>query len=124
MNTNEITAEFRMSYWAGIMRERSESGLSIKAYCANAGIHENTYFYWQKKLRESACGQLAELQGTLSAPAGFIEAKMPKTTAKLSLREPARQGELRIEVSGLRISADSGYPADKIAVLLRGIMSC
>ena len=41
MNTNEITAEFRMSYWAGAMRERSESGLSIKAFCANAGMYQD-----------------------------------------------------------------------------------
>jgi len=124
MNTNEITAGFRMSYWAGVMRERSESGLSIKAFCANAGIHENTYFYWQKKLRESACGQLSEIHGTLSVPAGFIEAKIPGAAVKTSFTEQVLQGELRIEVAGVRISADSGYPADKIAVLLRGIMPC
>ena len=124
MNTNEITAEFRMSYWAGVMRERSESGLSIKAFCASAGIHENTYFYWQKKLRESAFGQLTEIHGTLSAPAGFIEAKMRGAATKPPFAEPDRQGELRIEIAGIKISADGGYPADKIAVLLRGIMPC
>jgi hypothetical protein len=29
--------------------------VSIREYCEDSGIHENTYFYWQRKLRESAC---------------------------------------------------------------------
>jgi hypothetical protein len=31
MNTREVAAEYRLSHWAQIMRERKESGLSIKA---------------------------------------------------------------------------------------------
>ena len=58
MNTREIAEEYRLTHWAGIMRERSESGLSIKDFCKSAGFHENVYFYWQRKLREAACEQL------------------------------------------------------------------
>ncbi len=53
MNTKAIAKEYRLSYWAGIMRERSERGLSIRAYCKQAGFHENIYYYWQRKLREA-----------------------------------------------------------------------
>ena len=62
MNTREIAAEYRLSHWAQVMRERSESGLSIKAFCENAGFHENIYYYWQRKLRESACERVAGFQ--------------------------------------------------------------
>ncbi len=53
MNTRAIATEYRLSYWAGIMRERSERGQSIRAYCKQAGFHENIYYYWQRKLREA-----------------------------------------------------------------------
>ncbi len=53
MNTRAIATEYRLSYWSGIMRERSERGLSIRAYCKQAGFHENIYYYWQRKLREA-----------------------------------------------------------------------
>jgi transposase-like protein len=58
MNTKEITKEYRLRHWAGIMRERKESGLSVKAFCEDAGFHENIYYYWQRKLREAKCEQL------------------------------------------------------------------
>ena len=59
INTREIAEEYRLSHWAQIMHERMESGMSIKAYCRQLGISTNTYFYRQKKLRESACAHLA-----------------------------------------------------------------
>ena len=33
VNSREIAAEYRLNHWAQIMQERSESGMSIKAYC-------------------------------------------------------------------------------------------
>ncbi len=58
MDTREIAAEYRLSHWAKIMQERQESGSSIKAYCQGMGIHENVYYYWQRKLRAAACAEL------------------------------------------------------------------
>ena len=58
INTREVAEEYRMSHWAQIMRERIESGLSIKAFCRQMGICCNTYFYWQRKLRKAACEAL------------------------------------------------------------------
>jgi len=55
MNTRKIAAEYRLTQWAGIIRERQESGLNVKAFCEAKGFHENIYFYWQRKLREAAC---------------------------------------------------------------------
>ena len=62
MDTKEMTTD-RMAYWAQVMHDRKESGLSIKAYCEAAGFHENRYFYWQRKLRESACSQIETTAG-------------------------------------------------------------
>jgi hypothetical protein len=58
MNTREIAEEYRLSYWSGIMRDRKESGLSIRAFCEAAGFHPNIYYYWQRKLREAASKQM------------------------------------------------------------------
>jgi hypothetical protein len=117
MNTRETAAEYRLAHWAQIMRERGESGLSIKAYCANAGYHENAYFYWQRKLREAACAQMR-------AP-GFTEVKLAEAAAGKSLAGSGQPGELRVEVAGVRITVDGTYPADKLAALLRELIgSC
>ena len=58
LNTRHIAAELRLSHWASVMRERNESGLSIKAFCESRGFRTNVYFYWQRKLRIAACEEL------------------------------------------------------------------
>jgi len=52
INTREIAEDYRLAHWAQIMHERTQSGLSIKAYCKQIGICGNTYFYWQRRVRE------------------------------------------------------------------------
>ena len=119
MDTRGIAAEYRLTHWAGIVKERMESGLSVKAFCEKAGIHENTYYYWQKKLREMACG---ELRGrTILVPQGFAEVKL---AAQPMQPEPAAsmQNQISIESCGVRITAGNEYPADKVAALLREVM--
>ena len=39
------------------MREREESGLSVQAYCRQAGIAAKTYYYRLRRLREAAVEQ-------------------------------------------------------------------
>ena len=54
MNMREVAAEYRLGHWAGVMREQTESGMSIKKFCEMREIRENVYYYWQKKLREAS----------------------------------------------------------------------
>ena len=126
MNTRRITADYRLAHWSGIMRERVESGLSIKAFCEKAGFHENIYFYWQRKLREAACGQLAG--SNAAAPTGlttrnFAEVRVSEAQP-LPSPHPAGRGEIRIETGGARITADSEYPPAKLVELLKGLSLC
>ena len=111
MNTREIAAEYRLQHWAGIVRERTESGLSIKVYCENAGFHENVYYYWQRKLREAACEQL-------NTP-GFTEVRLLESSSQSALAEATTPGQIQMEISGVHITADSAYPVEKLTALLR-----
>jgi len=122
MNTKEIAAEYRLSHWAGIVREREESGLSIRAFCAGSGFHENIYYYWQKKLRDATCTELAKIQGntTSLASTGFAEVKLP-VQATFPAATATTQSNLYIESDRVRITAGSEYPIDKLVVLLREV---
>jgi transposase-like protein len=127
MNTREIAEEYRLSHWAGIMRERKESGLSIREYCRQAGFHENAYYYWQKKLREAACEELAGREALRpAAPDGWaLCATEARPTALTAPAQTTQSDQLTVEVSGIRIIAGSGYPPEKLAQLLRELMgSC
>jgi len=118
MNTSQITAEFRLAHWAGIMKERVESGLSVKAFCREKGFHENIYFYWQKKLREAACVQLTAASPNLPAKA-FTEVRisgLSETSPVTTMKE-----SVCIETAGMRITAGNAYPASNLAELIRGL---
>ena len=125
MNTREIAVEYRLSHWAQIMQNRKDSGLNVRAFCENAGIHENSYYYWQRKLREATCGELAQNEGGAEIiPTVFAEVKLA-TRPTFPPVGANQQNNVCIEASGVRITADSGYPVDKLAYLMRAVMrSC
>jgi len=120
MNTRDIAIEYRLAHWAGIMREREESGLSIKAYCERSGFHENSYFYWQKKLRETACEALAkpDIKTSNLAPV-FAELKLPSQQHTSPSAASISQNHICVETARVRITAGCEYPVDKLAELLR-----
>jgi hypothetical protein len=93
------------------MQERVDKGMSIKEYCKHIRICGNTYFYWQRRVREAACEQL----GITS----FTEIRVAEPAKEFVAVEPAELGQLRVEVGGIQLTADSSYPADQLAVLLR-----
>jgi len=121
MNTREIAAEYRLSHWAGKMRERQESGLSIRSFCEQEGLHENVYYYWQRKLREAAISHMEKKQasekGTDLAVSGFTEVQV--MDIKPIRPENLTPDKLHIEIAGIKITVDSSYPTEKLAVLLR-----
>ena len=123
MDTHEVAKEYRITKWAHIIRARNESGLSIKAFCEGEGIRESVYYYWQRKLRETACERLTGMQTgtaeTIAVAPGFAEVKMAEETAQMTLPGPENSGQVRIEANGIHITADETYPPGKLAVLLR-----
>ena len=123
MNTRKIAVEYRLSHWANIMQKRSESGLSVREFCEQEGFHENIYFYWQRKLREAACGQQIGLQAidkqTGLAPTGFTEVKLQDLSGRTSMSGAAGKSELCFDVTGFRFVAGSDYPTENIVALLR-----
>ena len=126
MNTREIATEYRLAHWSGIMQERQAKGISIKEYCRQIGISGNTYFYWQRKLRESAVERLSG-QESNSAPSGltkvsFAEVRMSQYQAAAADYNVNEPGCLRIEVSGIRMATDGSYPTSKLSELLRELV--
>jgi hypothetical protein len=108
MTTKEMTEGYRMSHWAGIMRDRAASGLSVRAYCKKAGFHENSYYYWQKKLREVAIETHIQAHGSAShqalqsvkeAPSGWALCEAKKSIKREQPPLIVSIGDYRIEVS-------------------------
>jgi hypothetical protein len=117
VNTNEIAAEYRLSHWAQIMKERQDSGLTIRDYCKREGCHENRYFYWQRKLRQAVCTKFIPAVATESAN------NQPPGWATLHLQNTPTTSEITIEVGGCRIAVSHNTDTVLLAKICRALIS-
>ena len=118
MNTRNIAEEYRLSHWAGIMRERQESGLSIKAFCEAGGFHQNVYFYWQRKLRETSCQELQAInnkRGKAIVPSGWAVCEEAEA-------EPKESG-VSIEIGKCRVKVGAEVCSEQLEKVCRVLMS-
>ena len=76
-----------------MLRDRKESGLSVKAWCQEQGLAEHIYYYRLRKLRQSACTALEQAQ-----PLQLAEVPLaPKPEASCTkLRLTTKAGTLEI----------------------------
>ena len=122
-----MTQEVRLRYWAEIMRECKESGVTIRKWCKDNNIVEKTYYYWQRRLREAACEQLSEIQSTTNqsnlCKPSFAEVRIIPPSLPMIPLESAQSSQIQFEVRGIKITADGAYPENKLIYLLRELVS-
>ena len=74
MDTQKVTAQYRLSQWAKVIQARQDSGQTVKDFCQATGISKNQYFYWQRKLRDLACTELALQEEPVdTVPDGWLQ---------------------------------------------------
>jgi putative transposase len=115
MDTQKVTAEYRLSQWAQVIQARLDSGQSIKDFCLTAGISRNAYFYWQKRLRNTTCAELekSEEPKTL-VPNGWVQ---------LAPQPQQMKATLDIEINGCRITANADTDPELLKKVCRALKS-
>jgi hypothetical protein len=97
MNGQEATREYRLAHWTQLLQDHRESGMTAKDWCLTQGIPRTQYFYWKRKLRDSAAQMLTAMSGpSLPTPSGWA-------VAETVMPEP--RSAIRIEVGGCTITA-------------------
>jgi transposase-like protein len=120
MDTRKVATQYRLSHWAQFIRERKESGLSIKAFCEKTGVHQNTYYYWQRRVREAACHELAVQEQ---------DSKKTPVPSGWALCEPADKPEptvssvITVEVGSFKVSVDENFNPDLLTKVCRTLVS-
>ena len=85
----EIRQQVRLNQWSTMVREREESGLSVKAYCKQAGIATKTYYYRLRRLRESAVEQ-ARFEATQPELVRFTPQNKRNASSSRLLTQPSK----------------------------------
>ena len=89
----------RQKRWADLLRQQSESNLSVSAFCRERGISDQSFYTWRKRLA-----------GTEPLRFALVDANGPVTTA-------AQPVEL-ILVSGDRLRIAPGADATTLRIVL------
>ena len=71
-----------------MLRQRKESGLSVKDWCLEQGISEHSYYYRLRRLRQMACTALEQAQPLQLAEVPLAP-KQEESHAKLRLTTKA-----------------------------------
>ena len=116
MNQNQIVAQqVRYSEWAGMVRDRQESGLSVAEYCKQNNISETAYFYRLRRVRHAAI-QASGLE--------FVELKDSDEVSSIPVLPVQKtssstfSAEATISVGALLISVNSCTPRELIRTLM------
>jgi len=110
--------EFRLNHWAGVLRERKESGLSIRRWCRENGVQEKTYYYWQRKLRELSSREL--LSAHQDAQSKSI---VPSGWAVCSTEPVASPNAISIEIGKSLVKVSSDADAELLGKVCRVLIS-
>ena len=110
MSTQLVTSQIRMQQWIQIIHTRNESGLSVRDYCEQEGLSENAYYYWLRKIRESAIESAGSHFAELTAP------KEPPAIEELA-------AGISIELNGARIRVDNSCCRSTLAMVLEVIQN-
>ena len=103
-----LNSQNKLALWADRISECRNSGLSVKAWCKENGICEQTYYKWQRRLFEMAKVQ-QEVQ-----------------FAEVTPIRPVRMGNVAVTVriAGTEADIHIGADASTVEMVLRVLKSC
>ena len=100
---DEHTSRIRTGQWADIIKDCKRSGLKVDDYCAQHGLSRNAYFYWLRKVKETALTQ-----------SGFVEVRQQ---VELSSCYPSPK--LTASVNEVVLGIDENTPMDLLANVIK-----
>jgi len=103
----KVTREYRANQWMEIVKERQSRGMTIKGWCDFHGVNEKSFYYWQRKLRETVC-EVMEKSTALT----FAEVNIDKA-------EPVKGFAASIRIGDVTAEIHNGAEADTVETVIR-----
>lgn len=77
MNMKKISHEINLQRWTQIVEECRNSGQTAASWCAERDINIKTYYYWQRKVCNAVCKELAIADNNVEQSPAFAEVILP-----------------------------------------------
>ena len=114
MTIPEAKQTARIIEWRQQIYERQQSGQSVKAWCLQNGIRENSCYYWLRIIREEA---LCEAQNR----SGALVRVEPEKLAVETISPQLASGGIVIRAHGVEAEFPSGTDIGILAALVKAV---
>ena len=104
----------RMNEWRQLIHERQQSGQSVRAWCLQNGIRENSYYYWLRTIREEALRETENRSGAL------VRVEPEKLAVETVSPQPS-SGGIVIRTNGLEAEFPSGTDIEMLATFVKAL---
>ena len=104
----------RMNEWKQLIYERQQSGQSVRTWCLQNGIRENSYYYWLRIIREEALCEAENKSGALVR----VE---PEKLAVETVSPQSSSGGIVIRVNGVEAEFPSDTDIEMLATFVKAL---
>ena len=104
----------RINEWRQLIHERQQSGQSVRAWCQQNEIRENSYYYWLRIIREEALRETENRSGTL------VRVEPEKLAVETVSPQPS-SGGIVIRTHGVEAELPSGTDMGILAAFVKAI---
>ncbi len=128
MNAKQKIHQAKMAKWAALIKEQTESGLTIKQWCEQKGYTFHAYNYWKHILKETALKDVS-LPEIVPLTPSIIPSSLPatadrKTTTSVDLRESrdlSKPSPVTVSLGDIRIEIGAGASDDVISGIIKAV---
>lgn len=68
MDSTTFTRQIKLQKWAEIIQSQKKSGLTVTNFCDENSIAKGKYYYWLKRIRQTACDNLPAINNSNIVP--------------------------------------------------------
>ena len=104
----------RMNEWRQLIHERQQSGQSVRTWCLQNGIRENSYYYWLRIIREEA------LRETENRSSALVRVEPEKLAAE-TVSSRSSSGEIVIRAHGVEAEFPTGTDIGMLAAFVKAL---
>lgn len=124
MKAKQIIHQAKAAKWASLIKEQTESGLTIKQWCARSGHSFHAYNYWKHVFKETALENvdLPDIVPLNSPPVATLEEHSLKSPDSYKSREQINpSSSILVSLGDIRIEIGAPASDDMISSIIKAV---
>ena len=132
MNAKQKIHQAKMAKWVALIKEQSESGLTIKQWCEQSGYTLHAYNYWKHILKEAALNNVSLpeivplappsiVSPAITSPSILTESRLPNSRDLRESCNAMTASAVSISLGDIHIEIGSNASDDVISGIIKAV---